>query len=168
MTFYCAVPSWACCAACSIRAATSLGRDSYTEWLAPLTSTTWLWARAAYIHSRSGLMTSSASATSAQLGFLPARQTRARRPRRGGERHGRCGEVSFKVIIHLSLGYASDRYRYKPCRRWHRYAPRNDYSRLSLPDSATCLRCEARNAMPRTRRVGTASCSRTRATRGLS
>ena len=43
---------------------TSLGRDSYTEWLAPLTSTTWLWARAAYMRSRSGLMISSASATS--------------------------------------------------------------------------------------------------------
>src|SRR2546430_14727744 len=57
-------------AAVSIKSATSLGCDTYTEWLAPATSIVWLWARAAYQRSRSGLMVLSFAATSIQLGLL--------------------------------------------------------------------------------------------------
>src|ERR1700731_3321964 len=57
------------CAASSISAATSLGCDTYTAWLAPATSTLWLCARSAYMRSRSGLMVLSSFATRYQLGF---------------------------------------------------------------------------------------------------
>src|ERR1700675_4669354 len=59
-----------CDAASSIKAATSFGRETYTEWLAPATSTLWLLARVAYQRSRSGLMVLSAPATNIQLGLL--------------------------------------------------------------------------------------------------
>src|ERR1700686_1864779 len=57
-------------AASSIKAATSFGRETYTEWLAPETSTLWLLARVAYHRSRSGLMALSLPATNIQLGLL--------------------------------------------------------------------------------------------------
>src|ERR1700688_4469524 len=59
-----------CDAASSIKAATSFGRETYTEWLAPATSTLWLLARVAYHRSRSGLMVLSAPATNIQVGLL--------------------------------------------------------------------------------------------------
>jgi len=59
-----------CIAASSITAATSFGREIYTQWLAPATSTIWLFARVPYHRSKSGLMVRSAPATSAQLGLL--------------------------------------------------------------------------------------------------
>src|SRR5208282_1241271 len=57
-------------AALSITSATSLGCDTYTEWLAPATSTVWLFARLAYQRSKSGLIVRSLPATTIQLGLV--------------------------------------------------------------------------------------------------
>src|SRR5580692_3543267 len=57
-------------AALSITAATSLGWEMKTQWLAPGTSVVWLLARLAYQRSRSGLMVRSLPATTIQLGLV--------------------------------------------------------------------------------------------------
>src|SRR5580692_6860637 len=50
-------------AASSMSAATSFGLDTSTQWLAPATSTVWLFGRPAYHRSSSGLIVLSAPAT---------------------------------------------------------------------------------------------------------
>src|ERR1700686_1962460 len=59
-----------CDAASSIKAATSFGRETYTEWLAPATSTLWLLAPGAYHRSGAGVMVLLLPATNIQLGLL--------------------------------------------------------------------------------------------------
>src|SRR6202140_5386949 len=59
-----------CDAASSIKAATSFGRETYTEWPAPATSTLWLLARVAYHRLGPGLMVFSLPATNIQLDLV--------------------------------------------------------------------------------------------------